>query len=420
MRKITTLNNGLRIATDSMNDIESVAISFWVGAGSRNETKENNGISHFLEHMAFKGTENRTAKEIAEQFDNIGGKINAFTSKERTVYHAKVLQENIEEAFEIMADILQNSIFDKEELEKERGVILQEISMTNDTPDDIIFDYFSETAYKNQPYGRSILGPTTNIKNFQSSDLQNYMQHNYGFNNIVVAACGKINHQQIVDLSVKYLQKINNNKISQPEKAKYNGGEFRKAKDLEQTHLIIGLQGVHNQSDEHYAASVLALILGGGMSSRLFQEVREKRGLAYSIYSYSSCSYDTGTFCFYSATSPEKVNELIAAACGEIIKCAEDITEEELARAIMQFKASILMSKENVVSRANKMGSNLLTYNHIIDEQEIIKKLQNLKVNDIKKLMSKILFGGKNITFTALGKVNNIMSYEKICEKLAA
>ncbi len=283
-QEIITLKNGLRLAVDEMKDVETVSVGVFVNTGSRNETPEINGISHFLEHMAFKGTKKRSARQIAEEFEGIGGRINAYTSKEKTVYYAKVLKQHAEFAVEFLADILQNSTFDEVELEKERGVILQEIAMTNDTPDDIVFDYFQETAYPSQAMGRSILGPVKNIKKFGRKDFSNYINAQYNYQNMAVVAAGNIKESDLVKWSKKYFTSLGDNKIKTYQKAKYQGGDFRKEKKLEQINLVLGFDGLSYLDPKYYTSQILAMILGGGMSSRLFQEVRENRGLAY-LYS---------------------------------------------------------------------------------------------------------------------------------------
>ena len=412
-QEIITLKNGLRVAVDEMRDVETVSVGVFVNTGSRNEDIEINGISHFLEHMAFKGTKTRSSKEIAEEFEGIGGRINAYTSKEKTVYYAKVLKKHAEFAVEFLSDILQNSTFDKVELEKERGVILQEIAMTNDTPDDIIFDYFQETSYPNQALGRSILGPVKNIKKFSSKDFSNYIGKQYNYSNMTVVAAGNIKSKDLVKWSEKYFNNLGNNKIKKVESAKYVGGDFRKEKKLEQINLALGFKGFSYLDDEYYASQILAMILGGGMSSRLFQEVRENRGLAYSIYAFNYANYDSGVFGIYAGTTPEKTNELLKTTCGEILKICEKITDKELQRVRAQFEASLLMSKESTSGRMQKLGGDILSLGRIISSQEILEKVLAVKKSDIAKLATQI-FSGSKPTFAAIGKVKGVDSYEKV------
>lgn len=416
-QEIITLQNGLRVAADEMKDVETVSVAVFVNTGSRNETPEINGISHFLEHMAFKGTKTRTARQIAEEFEGIGGRINAYTSKDKTVYYVKVLKKHAEFAVEFLADILQNSTFDKVELEKERGVILQEIAMTNDTPDDIIFDYFQETAYADQALGRSILGPVKNIKKFNSQDFVNYIGKQYNYSNMTVVAAGAIKEKDLVKYAQKYFTSLGSSKVKSVEKAKYNGGDFRKEKKLEQINLVMGFNGVSFMHKDYYTSQILAMVLGGGMSSRLFQEVRENRGLAYSIYAFNYTHFDSGIFGIYAGTTPEKTNELLKATCKETLKICEKITDKELQRVRTQFEASLLMSKESTNSRSQRLGSDILAHGKLISDKEILDKVLSVKKSDVTKMAEKI-FSNSKPTFAAIGKVKDVISYEEILKEL--
>jgi predicted Zn-dependent peptidase len=405
-QKIIKLPNGLRVAADEMKDVETVSVGVFVNTGSRNETPEINGISHFLEHMAFKGTKKRSAKEIAEQFEGIGGRINAYTSKEKTVYYAKVLKKDAEFAVEFLADILQNSTFDKVELEKERGVILQEIAMTNDTPDDIVFDYFQETAYPKQALGRSILGPVKNIKKFNRQHFLDYIGKQYNYQNMAVTAAGAIKQEDLVKWTKKYFTKLGENKVAPVEEAKYRGGVFKKEKDLEQVNLVLGFDGISYLDDQYYTAQILAMVLGGGMSSRLFQEVRENRGLAYSIYAFNYTHNDSGIFGIYAGTTPEKTEELISATKKEIEKIGKKISDKELERVYNQFEASLLMSKESTSSRMQKLGGDILALNRIKTDKEVMEKVRAVSKADLRNLSDRI-FASKP-TFSAIGKIKDL------------
>lgn len=411
--KINKLSNNLRYAADYMPDVESVSIAVFVGSGSRNEVIENNGISHFLEHMAFKGTKTRNAQQIAEEFDNIGGKINAYTSREKTVYYVKVLKEYAEFAVEFLSDILQNSVFDQEEMNKERGVILQEIAMTHDTPDDIIFDYFQETAFPNQSLGRCILGPEANIKKFDRSHLIDYVKNKYHNSNICITAAGNLKEEDFAKYVEKYFTHLGSGKISDIENSNYQGGDFRKVKnELEQVNLVLGFKSNSYLDDQYYTGQILSSILGGGMSSRLFQEVREKRGLAYSIYAFNMSYQDDGIFGIYAGTTPEQANELIEVTCDEFAKASNKIEEFELKRAKNQVKSSLIMSLENTNARSQRLGNNILNYNKIISHQDVIDKINNINIDDLTTYANQIL--SQNLTFSAIGKVENIMDYNDI------
>lgn len=409
-KKIITLPNGLRVAVDEMKEVETVSVGVFVNTGSRNEVLETNGISHFLEHMAFKGTAKRSARQIAEEFEGIGGRINAYTSKEKTVYYAKVLKKHAEFAVEFLADILQNSTFDKVELEKERGVILQEIAMTNDTPDDIVFDYFQEAAYPNQALGRSILGPVSNIKKFDREHFTNYIGKQYNYENMCLVAAGNIKETDLVKWTKKYFNQLGGNKIKKVEAAKYSGGEFKKEKKLEQVNLVMGFKGFSYLDDDYYAAQILANCLGGGMSSRLFQEVRENRGLAYSIYAFNSSYHDGGLFSIYAGTTPDKANELIDATKTEIEKICKKVTDAELARVRSQFEASLLMAKESTSTRMQKLGGDILSMNRLMSDAEIMQKVLAVKKSDVTALAEKI-FSNKKTTFAAVGKVAKVKGF---------
>ncbi len=414
--KITILPNKLRVAVDHMKDVETASVAVFVNTGSRNENETNNGISHFLEHMAFKGTKTRTAKEIAEQFDNIGGKINAYTSRERTVYYVKVLKQDLEFATEFLADILQNSTFDKKELEKERGVILQEIAMTNDTPDDIVFDYFQETAFPNQAIGRSILGPEDNVKKFGRKHFVDYISSQYNYANMAVVAAGNVDEKKFNSYVKKYFNNFGKNKLKEVDTGKYQGGDFRKEKDLEQTHILLGFEGVSYMDQDYYKTQILSSILGGGMSSRLFQEVREKRGLAYSVYAFNYCNYDSGIFGIYAGTTKDKANKLIDVVSDELLKATDKITDIELKRAITQSKANLLMMLESTNSRSQKLGNDILCYGRIIDHSEIIEKISAITKKDLTNFAAKIISGSKP-TFSAIGKVKGLPKYDKTAQK---
>ena len=402
--KIQTLKNDLRFAIDKMQDVQTVSIGVFVGTGSRNEDENNNGISHFLEHMAFKGTNTRNAIEIAEQFDDIGGRINAYTSKEKTVYYVKILKEDLEFAIEFLSDIIQNPTFDETEIERERGVILQELSMINDTPDDIIYDYFSQTAYPDQASGRSIIGSVQNIKKFNKQDFQNYISNQYNYSNIAVAISGNVDEEKSSKLIEKYFNNLSNKQPKKYQKSNYQGGIFSKEKDLEQLHLLIGFKGTSYLDDDFYTSQITSTILGGSMSSILFQEIREKLGLAYSIYAFNNAYDDCGYFAIYSAIEPNNANKY----CQSIKKILQSskIDEKQLKRAKNQLKAGILMSQENTNSRCQKIGSNILSYNKIIDQKEIIEKINSINLKNVKEYLQKTTCSSTP-TISQIGKIAN-------------
>jgi len=412
------LENGLTIATDTMDNIESVAVSVLIKSGSRSEVKENNGISHFLEHMAFKGTKTRTAKSIAEEFDNIGGYFNAYTSREKTVYYTKILKEDVHIAVDILADILQNSTYSEEEMEKERGVIIQEIAQTEDTPDDLIFDHFQETAYPDQPFGRSILGTVDFIKGVTRNQVIDFVDSQYHYNNLIVAGAGNLNPEVFNKLITEKFVKFSKQSPTNVEVARYVGGERRTIRDLEQVHVLIGIKALSYLDPDYYTQQVLSIIAGGGMSSRLFQEVREKRGLAYTVSSFTSSYSDSGIFGVYSGTAENNANELIEVVCAELLKLTHDVRSEELMRAKAQVRASLLMSQESSVSRAEKLAGNYAAYGRYIPTTEVIEKIEAIELKDITKLAARILGQKTSPTFITIGKVDKVYTLSDIVKKL--
>lgn len=412
------LSSGLTIATDHMDGIETATISILAKTGSRNETTKLNGISHFLEHMAFKGTLTRTAKQIAEEFDDIGGYFNAYTAREKTVYYAKVLKQDLEVAVDILADILQNSTLLDEEIEKERGVILQEIAQTEDIPDDLIFDHFQETAYPNQAFGRSILGTKEFVKTVSRDDLAGYIQDNYTYDNTIIAGAGNFDVAHFNELMERKFSNLNTSLKKVQEEVKYVGGDVRINKDLEQVHLVIGYKGVSYRDPEFYAQQVLSLIAGGGMSSRLFQEIRENRGLAYSVSSFGSSYSDSGIFGIYAGLNENQVNECVDVIGQEVAKLTYQINDTELKRAKAQVRAGLLMSQESSVSRAEKLAGNFAVHGRYIDTNEILEKIDAIDLNAVHSIAKKLFVSQNNITVASIGKIKGIYEYDQIMAKL--
>jgi predicted Zn-dependent peptidase len=399
MINLTTLDNGFRIATDKMRDVETIAVSLAIGVGSRFEDEERQaGISHFLEHMAFKGTEKRTALDIAKEVEMVGGIMNAYTSKEVTVYYIVALKENLELAIDILSDLLQNSTFLQEEIEKERGVILQELANAEDTPDDIVFDYYYETLYKNQPLGRPIIGTKETISSFKKEDFSNYIGSKYNAGNMVLAIAGNVEHEKALELASKYFTKLNPKKDVTPLPSKYTGGEFIKPnKELTQIKYLIGFKGFEFADDKKYSLKIANNILGGGMSSRLFQEVREKRGLCYTVSSFENSFSDSGIFGVYAGTSPESVSELSSVLDEELKKILISIEEEEVRKTMTQIKAELLMSLESTSSRSQKLASNILRLGRYVPHEEIIANFAKVDEKSIKDVMGEVLSSQKTL-----------------------
>lgn len=416
MRTVTKCQNGLRIVTDIMPEIETISLGAWVNIGSMYEPKEINGISHLLEHMVFKGTKKRTAKQIAEEIENVGGYFNAATSRETTAFYIKVLKEDLNLAIDILSDILLNSTFETTEFNREKSVVLQEISQSIDTPDDIIFDYFQECAYPNQPCGRPILGSVEIVQSISRETLHEYLKNNYTPDRMVISASGNLDHNIFVSLIQKAFVKLEQKEGFSALDARYVGGEKRIIKDIEQANIVLGFPGVTIYDDNYFASNILSTILGGGMSSRLFQEVREKRGLTYSVYSFSSSSSKGGLFGIYAGTGENETNKTLEVICDELKKIQEHISEEELQRAKAQFKAGILMSLESPTNRSEQNAGHLLVFNRLIEKEELIEKINKVSLNDIYSL-SKNIFSQK-VSLALLGPIKDTISYEKIEQRL--
>jgi len=416
--KFKTLPNGLTIASDKMDSIETVSVHVHVKTGSRNESAKENGVSHFLEHMAFKGTNTRTARQIALEFDNMGASFNAYTSREKTAYYAKVLKEDLPKALDILADIVQSSILPKNELEIEREVILQEIAMTEDTPDDIVWDHFQTAAYPDQAFGRTILGPREIIRKITQEEINDYIKRQYSLSNIVVSAAGNLNEADFEKMVEDKFSILPSHEIATPVNATYKGGDFRQNKDLEQIQFLMGFNGLALTHDNFYHQQILATIFGGSMSSRLNQEIREKRGLVYSVYSFGLAYSDNGMFGIYAATSEDKVNELIDVACTEIHKLTHDLKQEELDRAKTQVKTGMMMSRESTVARAEKLAGNLAIFGRYITPEETIKEIGSIDLDHLHAHAKNILEQKDSVTVASLGKIDKLYKYEDIKDKL--
>lgn len=408
------LISGITVATDEMTEIETVSVVFQVKTGSSNEVLANQGISHFLEHMAFKGTKTRNALKIAEEFDQIGGYFNAYTSREKTVYYAKVLQEDVGVAVDILSDILQNSLFEEKEIERERDVILQEIAQTVDTPDDLIFDLFQETAYPDQAFGRSILGTPEKVKSISRAQILEYVNDNYFTDNIIISAAGKITNDAFLKIAKDKFSSFPVSGNKNLEAVSYKGGDIRVERDLEQIHMVLGFESVPYTDPSYYDCQVLALIAGGGMSSRLFQEIREKRGLAYSVSAFCH-NYDrTGMFNVYAATSSDKINECIDVMSSELLSLADSITDEEIKRAKSQVRAGLLMSQESSISRAEKLSGNLGAYGRYLYISEIMEKINKVDKASLKSVLAKLFTSNNTPTLATIGKVDKLYGYEDV------
>ncbi len=407
----TTLSNGLTIATDNIPNFETVSIGMFVKVGAINENIQNNGVSHFVEHMAFKGTSKRSALQISEAIENVGGYINACTGKEITAFYAKVLKGDSKLAIDVITDIVQDSSFDRDEFEKERGVIIQEIKQYEDTPDDVVFDIFQRKCFEDQSLGRSILGPESNILSFENTVLKDYLKDNYSASKMILSASGNIEHERFVDLANEYIDKLQSFDTKNPDIQKYVGGSIHQYKDIEQSHIIVGFEGVSHYDENRYVASIMSTILGGGMSSRLFQEVREKRGLAYSIFSYMSHYADTGIFGIYAGSDTSKTMEVARIIKDVLENFSYTINESEIIRAKNQMKASLLMGLESSSTRMERMSHQYLIHDRFIDPKEISKKIDDVEIEDIVSFARSII--KSKPTVALVGREDNT---EKIYE----
>jgi predicted Zn-dependent peptidase len=414
-----TLDNGMRVVTDRMDSVETVTLGVWVEAGARNETAEINGVSHLLEHMAFKGTGRRSALDIAVEIENVGGYLNAYTSRETTVYYATVLRENVDLALDILSDILMNSAFAETELERERAVIVQEIGQVNDVPDEIVFDRLQEIAFPDQPLGRPILGTSEIVQNMPRTTLVEYMDAQYAGDRMILGAAGNVDHADLLEKAARCFSGLVRETDAPIVPGTYVGGEFREQRDLEQAHIILGLEGLGFSDPDYYPLAVLSTALGGGMSSRLFQEVREKRGLVYSIYTFSSAYRDGGLFGIYAGTGEEQSAELVAVVVDELCRAANDIVnEDELRRARTQIKAGVLMSLESTSSRAERLARHLQVYGRIIPIQEISERIDGVTAQDVQRAAQRLLTMPP--TLVGLGPVANMGNYESVVSLLLA
>jgi predicted Zn-dependent peptidase len=388
------MDNGVRVVTEHMPGLLSASVGVWVSAGGRHERAEQNGIAHFLEHMAFKGTKTRNALQIAEAIEDVGGYINAYTSREMTAYYARVLGADVGLALDVISDIVLNPVFDPREIEVERHVILQEIGQALDTPDDIIFDWLQETAFPDQPLGRSILGPANRVERFNAVDLSGFVRERYAPGNIIVAAAGAVDHAAIVsaaEAAFGHLAPVEANRI---EPARFGGGEVRVEKGLEQAHFALAFESAGYRDDAVYTAQIFATAFGGGMSSRLFQEARERRGLCYTIFAQTGAYSDAGLMTIYAGTSEEEIAELAELTIDELKRAADDMSPAEIARARTQMKAGLLMGLESPSSRAERLARLLAIWDRVPDLEETVSKIDAVTTGDARDLAARMATGG--------------------------
>jgi predicted Zn-dependent peptidase len=409
--EITRLPNGLTVVTDPMPQLESASLGVWVNCGARHETQPVMGVSHMLEHMAFKGTERRTARGIAEEIEAVGGALNAYTSREQTAFHARVLKSDVPLAVDILADILIRPVFEQGELERERQVVLQELGQARDTPDDIIFDHLQAAVYPDQAMGWPILGNEDTVGRFTRGDLETYLRSNYRAGGMALIASGAVEHARMVDLAAQYFGDLRSGEGPKGEAARYGGSEIRVEEDLEQVHVTWAFPGVQSGDDALFAVQVYVTALGGGMSSRLFQEIREKRGLCYSIYAFANSFLDGGMIGIYAGTGANEAAGISALVAGEMEELARSANAEEVARAKAQLRSALLMGLERPSARAEQIAAHLLAYGRVVPISEIREKLEAVSVDDVRGIGEKLMATARP-AIAAVGPLQALETYE--------
>ncbi|WP_025033493.1 M16 family metallopeptidase [Bradyrhizobium sp. DOA9] len=383
--EMSKLASGLTVVTDEMPHLETAALGVWAGVGGRDEKPNEHGISHLLEHMAFKGTTKRSSREIVEEIEAVGGDLNAGTSTETTSYYARVLKADVPLALDVLADILANPAFEPDELEREKNVIVQEIGAAQDTPDDVVFEHLNELCYPDQPMGRSLLGTAKTLRAFNRDMLRGYLSTHYRGPDMVVAAAGAVNHAQVVAEVEKRFASFEGTPGPKPQAAMFGkGGTKVVHRELEQAHLTLALEGVPQNDLSLFSLQVFTNILGGGMSSRLFQEVREKRGLCYSIYTFHAPYSDTGFFGLYTGTDPADAPEMMEVVVDIMNDSVETLTEAEIARAKAQMKAGLLMALESCSSRAEQLARHVLAYGRPQTVQELVARIDAVSIESTR------------------------------------
>ncbi|GBQ15800.1 M16 family metallopeptidase [Swaminathania salitolerans] len=415
---VTTLPNGLTVVTERMERVETVSFGAYVATGTRNESAEENGVSHFLEHMAFKGTARRSAARIAEEIENVGGHINAYTAREQTAYYVKLLKEDLPLGIDIIGDILTHSTFLEQEVERERGVILQEIGQANDTPDDIIFDHFQETAFPDQSMGRPTLGTEALVAGMKRETMMRYMHTHYTTHNMVIAAAGNLEHEAVLEMVQTHFRDLPDHRPPARSPGRYAGGDHRETRALDQAHLVLGFPSVGYGDPAYHAVMLLSTVLGGGMSSRLFQEIREKRGLVYSVYAFALPFLDSGLFGIYAGTGESEAAELVPVLLDELRRIEDGISAEEIARARAQVKSSLLMSLESTGSRCEQIARQMQLFGRVIDTAETVSKID--AVDEAAMIDAARTIFRATPTLATIGPVAKVPSLEAIAQRLAA
>ncbi len=415
--QVSTLSNGLRVATLAMPGIETAAVGLSIDAGSRFETAANNGVAHMLEHMVFKGTRSRSARDIAEQIEAVGGHLNAYTSRDNTVFYARVLGADVDLGLDLVSDMITAPLLDAAELTKERDVILQELGQALDTPDDLVFDQLQAIAYPDQPLGRSILGTSETINRISSTDIRAWQNQHYAAGSIVLTAAGKVDHAALVALAEQRLSMLPPGKCPAPVAARYVGGEMRDERPLEQVHISLAVPGARYTDDDYYAQMLFSAMLGGGMSSRLFQSVREDHGLVYSIFSSLSPYADGGLFSLYLGTGADVAGKAVDLTLEQWKRSIDDLTAAELQRAKAQAKAGLFMSLESCSSLSDSFGRQLLIFDRVISTQEIITRIDDCTLTHVKAAGAKLIAG--KVSLATVGPSAGIPDVATCAQRLA-
>jgi predicted Zn-dependent peptidase len=410
------LPNGLTVVSHAMPEVETVSLGIWVGSGSRSEALSEHGVAHFLEHMAFKGTARRSARDIAEEIEAVGGDLNAATGLDSTTYYARVLRKDMPLALDILSDIILAPRFDDAELARERDVILQEIAASLDSPEDTVFDLVQGAAFPDQPVGRPILGTVASVSSFEREHLGAYLTAHYHGPNMVLAAAGAVDHEALLAEAERRLACLDAASAPAPERAAYAGGVKRSDKSFEQTHILLAFESPAYGDERYFTAQILAGALGGGMSSRLFQEAREKRGLCYSIYAFASGLTDSGMFAVHAAGGPDKAHELFDVIRGELAAAAErGFRAEELSRVKAQLKMALLAGLESSGMRAEQLARQILVYGRPLPTHELIERVEAVGADDLQALVAHLL--SSPLSLATVGPILHVARFDAVAEK---
>ena len=413
---LSRLANGLTVVSHGRADVETVSLGIWVGAGSRSESASEHGVAHFLEHMAFKGTERRSAQTIAEEIEAVGGELNAATGVDSTAYYARVLRGDLGLALDILSDIILAPRFERAELLRERDVILQEIASSLDSPEDMVFDLVQEMAYPDQPAGRPILGTAKSVKGFKATHLSAYLAAHYRGPNMVLAAAGAVDHQRLLEEALRRLGSLDAGTAPEPVPALYRGGVARSEKPFEQTHMVLAFEAPPYRHPDYFAAQLCAGALGGGMSSRLFQEARERRGLCYAINAFASGLSDSGMFAIYAACGPDRADQLLAVIRDELLRAADSgFSEDEIGRVRAQVKMGLLAGLESGSSRAEQLARHVLIHGRPLSTEELIERVESVTPADVRRQAERLL--ASPISLATVGPILRVAKFDNLAAK---